>query len=89
MVLAGILMGLGTDWVHQVINLITKGQGLLGRASGGTDSTSAPTVTVNNDVISQLVSEALQKELDLRMQSLREEVQQRAENLTKTDLPKT
>ncbi len=87
MVLAGILMGLGTDWVHQVINLITKGQGFLGRAAGGGDG--GGTVTVNNDALSQLVSDALQKELDGRLKALRDDVQQHAENITKTDLPNT
>ena len=35
MVLAGVLMGLGTDWVHQVIGLLVNGKGLLGRAATG------------------------------------------------------
>ncbi|MCC6800282.1 MAG: hypothetical protein IT325_09200, partial [Anaerolineae bacterium] len=34
-VLAGVLMGLGTDWVHQVIGLLVNGKGLLGRAATG------------------------------------------------------
>lgn len=36
-VLAGILMGLGTEWVHQVIGILVKGKGLLGRAASGED----------------------------------------------------
>lgn len=34
-VLAGILMGLGTEWVHQIIGILVKGKGLLGRAATG------------------------------------------------------
>jgi hypothetical protein len=38
-VMAGVLMGLGTDWVHQVIGVIIQGKGLLGRAGGGDSGT--------------------------------------------------
>ncbi len=34
MVMAGILMGLGTDYVHQVINVVAKGQRYLSAATG-------------------------------------------------------
>jgi hypothetical protein len=37
LVLAGLLMGLGTEWVHQVIGLLIQGKGLLGRAGTGTN----------------------------------------------------
>ncbi len=34
MLMAGVLMGLGTDYVHQVINVVAKGQRYLGAATG-------------------------------------------------------
>ncbi|WP_162909486.1 M23 family metallopeptidase [Aggregatilinea lenta] len=37
LVLAGLLMGLGTEWVHQVIGLLIQGKGLLGRAGTGSN----------------------------------------------------
>lgn len=66
-VLAGILMGLGTDWVHQVISLLTKGQRALGRAGEG--------VRLDVDSVQELAAEAIQQEFDRRWRELREQME--------------
>jgi hypothetical protein len=66
-VLAGILMGLGTDWVHQVISLLTKGQRALGRAGEG--------VRLDVDSVQNLAAEAIQQEFDRRWKELREQME--------------
>lgn len=66
-VLAGVLMGLGTDWVHQVISVLTKGQRALGRAG--------ETVKFDPDEIKNLAAEAIQEEFDAQWRALREHMQ--------------
>ncbi|MBP8973165.1 MAG: hypothetical protein KBH93_04750 [Anaerolineae bacterium] len=65
--LAGVLMGLGTDWVHQVISMLTKGQRALGRAG--------ETVKFDPEEIKNLAAEAIQEEFDAQWQALREHMQ--------------
>jgi hypothetical protein len=65
-VLAGVLMGLGTDWVHQVISVLTKGQRALGRAG--------ETVKFDPDEVKNLAAEAIQEEFDKQWRALREHV---------------
>jgi hypothetical protein len=67
LVLAGVLMGLGTDWVHQVISLVISGKGLLGRAAGGGDSN----VTLPSaEGIQALVDQKVQIELEKQLKNL-------------------
>lgn len=80
LVLAGVLMGLGTDWVHQVINLLTKGQSLLGARAE---------VTSQIDVaqIEDMTSQAVQQAIDQRLQELRNQVQQAISDVTQPTQP--
>src|SRR5690606_8992248 len=66
MVLAGMLMGLGTDWVHQVIGLLVNGKGLLGRAATGTN--------INPEQVATLASVAVQENLGQQLHDLRSKV---------------
>lgn len=68
LLLAGILMGLGTDWVHQVIGLLVQGKGLLGRAGGGSQ--------LDPDQVRQLALLAIQSEFAAQSSRLRDDVQQ-------------
>jgi hypothetical protein len=83
MILAGILMGLGTDWVHQTINVLTKGQRFLGSA--------ADERSVDVDQIKEMVSAATQTELEAQLKRLREEavsqVEAASSKLTDTQNP--
>ncbi len=74
LVLAGILMGLGTDWVHQVIGLLIKGKGLLGRAAGGEDA--ATLAMVDTDSIKRMAELAVQQELEAQFIRLRQQAEQ-------------
>ena len=85
LVLAGALMGLGTDWVHQVISILTKGQGFLGRASGGEPG--QETVKVDLDQVKALVSEALQTEVVAQEKRLREEAERKLGEITRPGEP--
>ncbi|GAB4414573.1 MAG: hypothetical protein Kow00106_09710 [Anaerolineae bacterium] len=76
-VLAGILMGLGTDWVHQVISLLTKGQRALGRAGEG--------VRLDVDSVQNLAAEAIQQEFDRRLNELREQMEARIAGIAGID----
>jgi hypothetical protein len=77
-IMAGVLMGLGTDWVHQVIGLLVKGKGLLGRASGGEDSTGA---LLSDEDIKQMVDQVLQSELQAQLKNLLAQAQDTATDL--------
>lgn len=66
MVLAGVLMGLGTDWVHQVIGLLVNGKGLLGRAATGS--------TMDPEQVATLASVAVQENLGQQLDNLRSQV---------------
>jgi len=74
LVLAGILMGLGTDWVHQVIGLLIKGKGFLGRAAGGEDT--AALAMVDSENIQRMAELAIQQELEAQFKRLREQAEQ-------------
>jgi hypothetical protein len=67
-VLAGILMGLGTDWVHQVIGLVIQGKGFLGRAGGGGQ--------YDVGQVQALASQAVQQAFEEQAQKLRDELTQ-------------
>ena len=68
LLLAGVLMGLGTDWVHQVINILTKGQSLLGaRAQAATQ--------LDTSQIEDLASQAIQQAFDQRMREIRDQIE--------------
>lgn len=62
-VLAGVLMGLGTDWVHQVIGLLVNGKGLLGRAATGSG--------VDAEQVAALASAAVQENIGRQLDDLR------------------
>jgi hypothetical protein len=76
MILAGILMGLGTDWVHQVIGLIIKGKGLLGRAAGGDG-------TVDPAALQRYTDAVIRAELDARFQQIKNEAQTKIDELAR------
>jgi hypothetical protein len=78
LVLAGVLMGLGTDWVHQVISLVISGKGLLGRAAGGDDSAN---VLPSEEAIQALVDQKVQIELEKQLKNLPAQVQNVAADL--------
>ena len=60
--LAGILMGLGTEWVHQVIGILIKGKGLLGRAATGEETQFDPEQV---RILAELaINEELKKQFD-------------------------
>ncbi len=62
LVLAGILMGLGTEWVHQVIGLLIQGKGLLGRAGTG--------VNLNADQVRDLAALTVEDEFNARLDEM-------------------
>lgn len=64
-ILAGILMGLGTDWVHQVIGLLIQGKGALGRAGGG---------NYDPEQVKTLASLVVQEQLVAQREKIREEL---------------
>lgn len=63
--LAGILMGLGTDWVHQIIGLLIQGKGALGRAAGG---------QYDPEQVKALASLVIQEQLVTQREKLREDL---------------
>lgn len=83
MILAGVLMGLGTDWVHQVINLITKGQSYLGRAGGGESGDGQATVDTSN--IDQMVQNAVEQQLTAQLQNLQQTIEKRVGDVSRPD----
>ena len=80
MVLAGVLMGLGTDWVHQVINLLTKGQSLLGARAEVTSQ-------IDTAQLNDMASQAIQQAVDQRLQELRGQVEQAISDVTQPTQP--
>lgn len=80
LILAGILMGLGTDWVHQVIGLIVKGKGLLGRAAGGEG-------TVDTAALQNYADAMIRAELDARFRQVKEEAEARISDLARGGRP--
>jgi hypothetical protein len=81
LLLAGVLMGLGTDWVHQVINILTKGQSLLGARA------EAAPATVDTSQIEDMASQAIQQAFDQRMQDLRNQVEKGISDVTQPTQP--
>jgi len=73
-VMAGVLMGLGTEWVHQVIGLLIQGKGLLGRAAGGSD-------TVDLEQVKALTTLAVQEALRDQAEKLKDQATETAQNL--------
>jgi hypothetical protein len=80
MILAGILMGLGTDWVHQVIGVIIQGKGLLGRAAGG-----QPSTAIDTEQISQLITLTMEQEFRRRLDELGDSLRREAEERINPD----
>lgn len=66
-VLAGILMGLGTEWVHQVIGLLIQGKGLLGRAGGGGAQLDPAYI---NQLVDQSINQRFEERLNEVLQTL-------------------
>lgn len=64
MFLAGILMGLGTDYVHQFINIFTKGQRFLG-ARAEQESMQVDITAIRSQIASEL-----QKEFNAKVEEL-------------------
>ncbi len=64
-ILAGMLMGMGTDWVHQVIGLLIQGKGALGRTAGG---------QYDPEQVRALASLVVQEQLANQREKLREDV---------------
>ena len=74
LVMAGILMGLGTDWVHQIIGLLIQGKGLLGRAAGG---------NVDTEMIRSLATMTVQQELQAQLRQLKTDAVDEAKDIVK------
>ncbi|MBI5961204.1 MAG: hypothetical protein HY866_20875 [Chloroflexi bacterium] len=69
MILAGVLMGLGTDWVHQVLSILTKSQSFLGKRADAT-------VTVDTEGVRAQAEAAFQMEFAAELRRLRAEAEQ-------------
>ncbi|MBN1966826.1 MAG: hypothetical protein JW910_19390, partial [Anaerolineae bacterium] len=75
MVLSGILMGLGTDWVHQVIGVIIQGKGFLGRAGGGTE--------IDVNVLRAQTEAAVEEIFRQQVDRFRDEAEERLRDITR------
>lgn len=80
MALAGVLMGLGTDWVHQVINLLTKGQSFLGRAGTGGSELDPASVKL---LVAETFDEQFKHEFDAQLRYLREQAEREIHEITR------
>jgi hypothetical protein len=89
LVLAGILMGLGTDWVHQVIGLLIKGKGFLGRAAGGDETAAFAMMDVDPDSIQHMAELAVQQQLEAQFNRLRNQAEQAVESIVTPEKPAT
>jgi hypothetical protein len=69
LILAGILMGLGTEWVHQVIGLLIKGKGFLGRAGTGSGQ------QIDPEQVRMLAELAVKETLETQANKLREDLE--------------
>lgn len=67
LVLAGILMGLGTEYVHQVIGLLVKGKGALGRVGVGAGEAGN---LLDPEQVRMLAEQAVTREIDAQMRKL-------------------
>ncbi len=81
MLLAGVLMGLGTDWVHQVIGLIIKGKGLLGRAAGGEGG------STDMDALQKYADAVIRAELEARFKQVKSETEAKISDLMQGNVP--
>ncbi len=77
LILAGVLMGLGTDWVHQVIGLVIKGKGLLGRAAGGEGGS-----TVDLAALQQYTDAIVKAQVDAQVKILQDQAEARLDEIT-------
>jgi hypothetical protein len=80
LLLAGVLMGLGTDWVHQVINILTKGQSLLGARAEVTSQ-------IDPAQIENMASQAIQQAFDQRIKEIRVQVEREISDVTQPTQP--
>ena len=71
LILAGVLMGLGTDWVHQMISVLTKGQSLLGARADAAGQ-------IDEARLQALTEQAVQRQTDVMMQQVRDMAQTEA-----------
>jgi len=78
LVLAGVLMGLGTDWVHQLISILTKGQRALGRVGTGGE--------LDVEEVERVAASTVETEFETRLREIREqalrEIEERIRDLT-------
>ena len=73
MLMAGVLMGLGTDYVHQVINVVAKGQRYLGAATG-----QQPLATTTLDW------ESIREQMDAQLRQSTASLEQRLQEFERT-----
>ncbi|MBN2304620.1 MAG: hypothetical protein JXQ72_09100 [Anaerolineae bacterium] len=66
-IMAGALMGLGSDYVHQVIGVLIKGKGALSRVGGGSGETGA---LFDPEQVRLLAQQAILNELSTQMQQI-------------------
>jgi hypothetical protein len=83
LLLAGILMGLGTEWVHQVIGLLIKGKGALGRSGMAIKSQADP------EQIRALAEMAVQQVLDEQTRQLRDDLMDEMSGAGRPESPPT
>ena len=72
LIMAGLLMGMGTEWVHQVIGVLIKSKGALSRVGLASNSTGSQ---VDMEQVRMLAELAVQQELNAQSQRLRDELQ--------------
>ncbi len=85
MLMAGVLMGLGTDYVHQVINVVAKGQRYLGAATG---QQPLQTTTLDWNAIREQMDAQLRAStasLDKRLAEFERMLAQRGIDLSRSD----
>ena len=85
MLMAGVLMGLGTDYVHQVINVVAKGQRYLGAATG---QPPLQTTTLDWNAIREQMDAQLRAstaEFDRRLAEFEQSLSRRGIDLSRSD----
>jgi hypothetical protein len=85
MLMAGVLMGLGTDYVHQVINVVAKGQRYLGAATG---QQPLQTTTLDWETIREQMDAQMRQStarLDRRLAAFERSLAQRGIDLSRSD----
>ena len=79
LILAGILMGLGTDWVHQLLQILTNGQNLLGNR--------AKQAQFDAKQLGDVALAAVESEFEARVHNLEQDVGRALSGATSSEPP--